>query len=59
MVPTEELPPTHASAMADVRNIPLAEMLALGLDVLGRTIDRVLADPSANSVPVAAFQSSI
>jgi FXSXX-COOH protein len=45
--------------MADLRNIPLAEMLALGLDVLGRTIDRVLADPSANSVPVAAFQSSI
>jgi FXSXX-COOH protein len=55
MVPNEELRP----AMTDLRDIPLAEMPALGLDVLGRTIGRVLADPSANQVPVAAFQSSI
>jgi FXSXX-COOH protein len=34
-------------------------MPALGLDVLGRTIGRVLPDASADAVPVAAFQSSI
>jgi FXSXX-COOH protein len=59
MVPTEELRPAYASALADLRDIPLAEMSALGLDVLGRTIGRVLPDPSASAVPVAAFQSSI
>jgi FXSXX-COOH protein len=59
MVPTEELRPAYASTMADLRDIPLAEMPALGLDVLGRTIGRVLPAPSANPVPVAAFQSSI
>ena len=59
MVPTEELRPAYASAMADLRNVPLAEMPALGLDVLGRTIGRVLPDSSTNPVPVAAFQSSI
>ena len=59
MVPTEELPPTQASVTAVQRDIPLAEMLALGRDRLRRTIGRVLPDPSANLVPVAAFQSSI
>jgi FXSXX-COOH protein len=59
MVPTEELRPVYSSAMADLRDIPLAEMPALGLDVLGRTIGRVLPDPSTAPVPVAAFQSSI
>jgi FXSXX-COOH protein len=59
MVPTEELRPAYSSAMADLRDIPLAEMPALGLDVLGRTIGRALADPSARPVSVSAFQSSI
>jgi FXSXX-COOH protein len=48
-----------ASAVADLRDVPLAELPALGMDVLGRTIGRVLPDPSAGAVPVAAFQSSI
>lgn len=59
MVPTEKSRPTFPSAMADLRDIPLSEMPALGLDMLGRTIGRVLPEPSANAVPVAAFQSSI
>lgn len=59
MVPTEELRPTYASAIVDLRDVPLAEMPALGLDLLGRTIGRVLPDPATNPVPVAAFQSSI
>ncbi len=59
MVPTEELRPAFSSAPADLRDIPLAEMPALGSNVLGRTIGRVLPDPSANPVPAAAFQSAI
>jgi FXSXX-COOH protein len=45
------------SFVADLRDVPLAEML--GMDLLGRTIGRVLPRQSANRVPVAAFQSSI
>jgi FXSXX-COOH protein len=45
--------------MVLTEDIPLAEMPALGLDILGRTIDGVLPRPSTNPVPVAAFQSSI
>lgn len=48
-----------SSAVADLRGIPLAEMPALGLDVLGRMLGRVLPGPEAEPVPVAAFQSSI
>ena len=60
MVPTEELRrPAYVPAMTHPRDIPLAEMPALGLDLLGRTIGRVLPDPSTNPVRVAAFQSSI
>jgi FXSXX-COOH protein len=59
MVPTEELRPAYSSALADLRDIPLAEMPALGMDVLGRTIGRVLPGPSSAPLPVGAFQSSI
>jgi FXSXX-COOH protein len=47
------------SAAPDLRDIPLAEMSALGLDVLGRAIGRVLPERSAGAVPAAAFQSSL
>jgi len=59
MVPTEELRPAHSSAMADLRDIPLAEMPALGLDVLARTIGRALPGTSPAPLPVGTFQSSI
>jgi FXSXX-COOH protein len=58
MAPTEELRPA-ISSMADLRDVPLAEMPALGLGVLGRTIGRVLPASSSNHLPTAAFQSSI
>jgi FXSXX-COOH protein len=58
MVPTEELRPA-TSSMADPRDIPLAELPALGLDVLGRMIGRVLPDSSAGLLRAGAFQSSI
>lgn len=52
---TLEVPPN----MADLSEIPLSEMAALGPDVLSRAIGRVL--PRGAEVPVAAgkFQSSI
>lgn len=59
MVPTEELRPALASAVADLRDVPLTEMSALSLNLLERTIGRVLPVSSVKSVPVAAFQSSI
>jgi FXSXX-COOH protein len=59
MVPTEELRASFPSAMVDLRDVPLAEMSALGSDILGGAIGRVLPEPSASPVPVAAFQSSI
>jgi FXSXX-COOH protein len=59
MVPTQELRPAYELASAELRDIPLAEMPAFGLDLLGRTIGRLLPDASTNPVPVAAFQSSI
>lgn len=59
MAPTEQLRPSVPSAMADLRDVPLAEMPALGLELLGRTVSRALPDPVATAVPVAAFQSSI
>jgi FXSXX-COOH protein len=58
MALTEELP-GYAMVTAVARDIPLYEMPALGQELLGRTIDRVLPDSSTNPVPVAAFQSSI
>jgi FXSXX-COOH protein len=45
--------------MADLRDVPLAEMPALDLDVLGRTIGRALPASSSKHLPKAAFQSSI
>jgi len=59
MVPTEELRSSVPSAVADLRDIPLVEMQALGSGELGKAVGRVLSDPSADPVPVAAFQSSI
>lgn len=59
MVPTEELRSSVPSAIVDLRDIPLVETQALGSDVLGKAVGRVLSGPSADPVPVAAFQSSI
>ena len=60
MVPTEELRSAAVpSSIVDLRDVPLAEMSALGLDVLGSAIGRSLPGGSANLAPMAAFQSSI
>jgi hypothetical protein len=56
-VTTELLVP--ASAVADLRMIPLSEMPALGLDDLGRMIERVLPYDTSLRVRERTFQSSI
>jgi FXSXX-COOH protein len=59
MLSTEELRPAFPSAMADLRDVPLAEMPALNLAVLGTAFGRALPDPMTSPVRVAAFQSSL
>ncbi len=59
MVPTEEFRSALPSSMVDLRGIPLGELPALSPDLLGGVIGRALPAPSANPVPVAAFQSAL
>jgi hypothetical protein len=59
MVPTEEFRSAVMSSVADLRDIPLAELSALGLDLFGNAIGRVLQGSSADLTPVGAFQSRI
>jgi FXSXX-COOH protein len=59
MVPTRDLRSPLLSNVADLRDVPLAEMPALALSQLDRTIGRVLPAPATKSVPVAAFQSAL
>ena len=44
---------------ADRGTVPLGEIAALGPDVLWKAIERALPGVDPESVPVAAFQSSI
>lgn len=59
MVPSEELRSAIMSKVADLRDIPLAELSVLDFDLLGNAIGRVLQDSSADLTPVGAFQSRI
>jgi FXSXX-COOH protein len=59
MVTTEELRSASPSAMVDLREVPLTEILALGSEVLYGTIGRALPGRTAGPVPVTAFQSAI
>jgi FXSXX-COOH protein len=47
------------TAMANLSDIPLAEMPALGRDVLGAAIGRAVPAAVVSPVPTAVFQSSI
>jgi FXSXX-COOH protein len=59
MVTTEELRPAAPSAMVDLRDVPLSEILALGSEVLNPAIERALPGRIASPVIAAAFQSAI
>lgn len=59
MVRNEELRSAVPTSVADLRDIPLAELSALGSHLLGSAIGRALPGDSADLVSAAAFQSSI
>jgi FXSXX-COOH protein len=59
MAPSEELRSAVLSSVADLRDIPLAELSALSSDMLGRALGRALPGVPADLAPVGAFQSSI
>jgi FXSXX-COOH protein len=48
-----------ASDLADLRQVPLAEVHAQGDDAISGALRRALSEQSAHAVPVAAFNSSI
>ena len=48
-----------APAVTDSRDIPLGELVLLPPGLLRASLGRVLPDPVATPLPVAAFQSSI
>jgi FXSXX-COOH protein len=48
-----------ATELADLRQVPLEELHALGDDVLAAALQRVVPEPTVKRVPVAAFNSSI
>lgn len=47
------------SSLADLRDVPLAEMPAASAGLLEQTLGRVLPPAAVKSTPAAAFQSSI
>ena len=49
----------QSSVLVDLRQIPLAEMPALGDVTLSDALGRVLPESAVGQVPVAAFQSAI
>lgn len=48
-----------SSAVVDVRDLSLADMLVLSTNTLGQTVARVLPDSPVARVAVAAFNSAI
>jgi FXSXX-COOH protein len=48
-----------ATDLADLRQVPLAELRAQGDRAISDAVQRILPEESAHQVPVAAFNSSI
>ena len=59
MQTTEDISTTVPSKLADLRNVPLAEMPNLSIVTLDEALGRVIPDPQADAMPAAAFQSAI
>ena len=56
---TEDISTTVPSKLADLRDVPLAEMPNLSTVTLDEALGRVVPDPQADTLPAAAFQSAI
>jgi FXSXX-COOH protein len=59
MQTTGDIGTTVPSKQADLRNVPLAEIPTLNTVTLDEALGRVMPDPQAAPVPVAAFNSAI
>jgi FXSXX-COOH protein len=59
MQTTEDLSATVPSKLANLRDVPLADLPALSMVTLDEALGRLIPDPQAAAAPVAAFQSAI
>jgi len=59
MIATDEKKTEYLSDLADLRQVPLADMATLSGDALESALRRLVPAPIAGQVPVAAFNSSI
>jgi FXSXX-COOH protein len=59
MTVTDELRRAVPSELADLREVPLADVPDLDADTLESVLGRLLPEPAATPVPVAAFNSAI
>jgi FXSXX-COOH protein len=59
MQTTEDTSRTVPSKLANLRDVPLAELPAMNMATLDEALGRLIADPQAVAAPVAAFQSAI
>jgi FXSXX-COOH protein len=55
----EDTSRTVPSKLANLRDVPLAELPAMNVATLDEALGRLIADPQAVAAPVAAFQSAI
>jgi FXSXX-COOH protein len=56
---TDENQPTVSSTLADLREVPLADMSALSPVTLSEAVGRILPESQKAPVLVAAFNSAI
>jgi hypothetical protein len=59
MQTTEDTRMMVPSKLADLRDVPLAEMPSLSMVTLDDALGRAVRDPRAAAVPAAAFSSAI
>jgi hypothetical protein len=59
MQTTEDTRTMVPSKLADLRDVPLAELPILSMVTLDEALSRVIPDPQDAAAPVAAFQSAI
>jgi len=59
MQSTEDISITVPSKLADLRDVPLAEMPTLSMVTLDEVFGRIIPDPKASPTPGAAFNSAI
>lgn len=59
MIATDEKRSEYPSELADLRQVPLADVQTLSDDVLDSALRRVVPNSLADQLPVAAFNSAI